>query len=102
MSTILVISIWRRKLCSPSTIPSGQKCYLCLRYILLSMCRGRTLEVWLPVVDAFRTFCIDPGPEGATLLLEVQKVRSGIAACLSSQEARLLWLWFAKNLHHCK
>jgi len=27
---IWVISIWRKKLCSPSTIPSGQKCYLCL------------------------------------------------------------------------
>jgi hypothetical protein len=29
--------------------------------------------VWLPVVDAFRTFCIDPGPERVALLLEVQK-----------------------------
>ena len=45
--TILVISIWRKKLCSPSTIPLGQKCYLCLRYILLPMSPGRTLEIWL-------------------------------------------------------
>src|SRR6185503_4027853 len=39
---IWVISIWRKKLCSPSTIPSGQKCYLCLRYNLLPMCPVRT------------------------------------------------------------
>ncbi len=44
--TISVISIWRRKLCSPSTTPSGQKCYLCLRYILLPMCPVRTLRLW--------------------------------------------------------
>ena len=34
-------------LCSPYSIPSGQKCYLCLRYILLPMCPGRTKIVWL-------------------------------------------------------
>jgi hypothetical protein len=28
------ISILRKKLCSPSTALSGQKCYLCLRYVL--------------------------------------------------------------------
>ena len=33
-------------------------------------------DVCLPVVDAFRTFCIDPDPEGAALLLEVQKISS--------------------------
>jgi len=27
-STVWVISIWRKKLCSPSKIPSGPKCYL--------------------------------------------------------------------------
>jgi len=43
-TTILVISIWRKKLCSPSTTPSGQKCYLCLRYILLPMSPGRTMD----------------------------------------------------------
>jgi len=37
-------SIWRKKLCSPSTIPVGQKCYLCLRYILLPMSPGRTMN----------------------------------------------------------
>jgi hypothetical protein len=41
-NTTSVISIWRKKLCSPYSIPSGQKCYLCLRYILLPMCPGRT------------------------------------------------------------
>jgi hypothetical protein len=47
--TIWVISIWRKKLCSPSTTPSGQKCYLCLRYILLPMSPGRTETIWLPM-----------------------------------------------------
>ena len=32
------------KTLQPSTIPSGQKCYLCLRYNLLPMCPRRTLE----------------------------------------------------------
>jgi hypothetical protein len=36
-STIWVLSIWKRKLCSPSKTPSGQKCYLCLRNNLLPM-----------------------------------------------------------------
>src|ERR1700760_3579447 len=36
------MSTWRRKLCSPSKIPSGQKCYLCLRNELLPMCPVRT------------------------------------------------------------
>jgi hypothetical protein len=40
--TIPVISTWREKLCSPSTTPSGQKCYLCLRNDLLPMCPDRT------------------------------------------------------------
>ena len=41
---ISAMSIWTRKLCSPSKIPSGQKCYLCLRYNLLPMCPVRTFE----------------------------------------------------------
>ena len=32
------------KLCSPSTTPSGQKCYLCLRNVLLPMCPVRTVS----------------------------------------------------------
>jgi hypothetical protein len=32
------------KLSSPSTALSGQKCYLCLRYVLLPMCPGRTID----------------------------------------------------------
>src|SRR5579883_2352814 len=43
-NTILATSIWRRKLCSPSTIPSGQKCHLCPRNNLLPMCPVRTIE----------------------------------------------------------
>jgi hypothetical protein len=54
--TISVISIWRRKLCSPSTTPSRQKCYLCLRYILLPTSPGRTENFWLPTLHTFRTF----------------------------------------------
>ena len=52
--TILVLSIWRKKLCSPSTIPSGQKCYLCLRYILLPMSPGRTFRMWWPGTESNR------------------------------------------------
>jgi hypothetical protein len=37
-STIWVMSTWRIKLCSQLKIPSGQKCYLCLRNKLLPMC----------------------------------------------------------------
>ncbi len=40
------ISNWRRKRCSPSKIPSGRKCYLCLRNNLLPMCPVRTREVF--------------------------------------------------------
>ena len=32
------------KLCNLSTIRSAQKCYLCLRYVLLPMCPGRTFD----------------------------------------------------------
>ncbi len=34
------------KLCSPSTIPSGPKCHLCLRNQLLPMCPERTNGEW--------------------------------------------------------
>ena len=34
------------KLCSPSRILSGQKCYLCLRYNLLPMSPGYTERKW--------------------------------------------------------
>ena len=34
------------KICSPSTTPSGQKCYLCLRNVLLPMSPGRTKAFW--------------------------------------------------------
>jgi hypothetical protein len=36
--------------------------------------RENLSTVWLPVVDAFRTFCTDPGPEGAALLSEVHSI----------------------------
>ena len=49
-TTISVISIWRKKLCSPSTTPSGQKCYLCLRNVLLPMSPGRTRNSLAPQV----------------------------------------------------
>ena len=39
---ISVISIWRRKLCSPSTTRSGQKCHLCLKNNPVPMCPVRT------------------------------------------------------------
>ena len=57
--TISVISIWRKKPCSPSTIPLGQKCYLCLRYILLPMSPGRTLNWWRARRDS------NPRPTGS-------------------------------------
>ena len=61
---ISAMSIWRRKLCSPSKIPSGQKCYLCLRNNLLPMCpgwtrlgggRGIRTPVHLPAQTVFKT-----------------------------------------------
>jgi len=39
-NTISVISIWRKKLCSPYSTPAGEKCYLCLRYILFTHVPG--------------------------------------------------------------
>jgi transposase InsO family protein len=47
-STIWVISIWRRKLCSPSKTPSGLECHPSLRNNLLPMCPVRTQMIWLP------------------------------------------------------
>jgi hypothetical protein len=29
---------------------------------------------WLPVVDAFRTFCVNPSPEGSALLAGVRNL----------------------------
>jgi hypothetical protein len=34
--------------------------------------RERFSRVWLPVVDAFRTFCVNPSPEGSALLSGVR------------------------------
>ena len=62
--TISVISIWRKKLCSPSTTPSGQKCYLCLRYILLPMSPGRTSISLAPQSGHVSNFC---GPTGTVI-----------------------------------
>src|SRR6516225_7869709 len=42
--TISAISIWRKKPCSPCRTPSGQKCNLCLRNVLLPMSPERTLK----------------------------------------------------------
>jgi hypothetical protein len=36
--------------------PSGQKCNLCLRYVLLPMSQGRTKTNWSALADDFRTF----------------------------------------------
>jgi transposase len=44
---ISVISIWRKKLCSPSTTPSGQKCYLCLKERSVTV-SGPDTRDWLP------------------------------------------------------
>src|SRR6476660_6710091 len=41
---ISAILIWRKKLCSPCRTPSGQKCNLCLRNLLLPMSPERTIE----------------------------------------------------------
>ena len=46
-TTILAISTWSRKPCSPSTTHSARGCYLCLRYELSPMCPGRTAKEWL-------------------------------------------------------
>src|SRR4029077_10041475 len=40
--TISAILIWRKKPCSPCRTPSGQKCNLCLRHVLLPMSPERT------------------------------------------------------------
>src|SRR4030095_12147036 len=42
--TISAILIWRKKLCSPCRTPSGQKCNLCLRNVLLPMSPERTIS----------------------------------------------------------
>ena len=42
--TISAISIWRKKPCSPCRTPSGQKCNLCLRNVLLPMSPERTRQ----------------------------------------------------------
>jgi len=50
-STISAISIWGKKLCSPCRTPSGQKCNLCLRNVLLPMSPERTICVWRDRMD---------------------------------------------------
>src|ERR1700683_1833320 len=37
-------SIWRLACSNRSKIPSAQKCYLCLRYVVSPMSHGRTLH----------------------------------------------------------
>jgi len=32
--------------------------------------------VWLPTLDAFRTFCLNPGPEGKVVLEGIQQLIS--------------------------
>src|SRR5260370_33098105 len=43
MDTISGTSIWRKQLCSLSTTPLAQKCYLCSRYVLSPMSPVRTV-----------------------------------------------------------
>src|SRR5580658_3505808 len=39
-------SIWRLACSNRSKIPSAQKCYLCLRYVVSPMSPGRTFVLW--------------------------------------------------------
>jgi hypothetical protein len=47
-------------------------------YVLGKFCypslRAGQLKFWLPVVDAFRTFCVNPSPEGSALLSGVKNL----------------------------
>src|ERR1700692_2179977 len=63
-STISATSIWRKKLCSLSTILLAQKCNLCLRYDLSPMSPGRTRERWSGREDLNLR---PPGPEPGAL-----------------------------------
>ena len=36
---------------------------------------GHRFEIWFPLVDAFRTFCLRPGTQGKALLAEVQHLQ---------------------------
>ena len=44
-------SIWRLGCSNRSKIPSAQKCYLCLRYVVSPLCPGRTFRNWWAWVD---------------------------------------------------
>ena len=35
-------------------------------------------ENWLPFVDAFRTFCLHPGPDGTVLLQGISHLVTGL------------------------
>jgi hypothetical protein len=59
---------------SPSAPPDPESTDECWgvpdRFTMLSTKRASScnLKVWLPVVDAFRTFCVNPSPQGSALL----------------------------------
>src|SRR4029077_8368783 len=76
--TISAILIWRKKPCSPCRTPSGQKCNLCLRNVLLPMSPERTGKDWSGREDLNLR---PPGPEfgGAELILLVFNHLSGVS-----------------------